>query len=132
MENAVNFITEHYDGFLATSIEDQPRIRPFHFMFFENGRFYFCTNIKKHVYIEMNTNPFVEFCSKNKGMDWIRLRGDVIFTDDESVKQKIIDVSAIVRDVYKSSENTDLTAFYIEHGEILLSKNLFDCEHIIF
>ena len=132
MEKAVNFITKYYDGFLATSIEGQPRIRPFHFMYFESGKFYFCTGVKKHVYIEMNANPFVEFCSENDNMSWIRVRGNVHFTNDLKVKEKIINASEIVKDVYKSAENEDLIAFYIDHGEVLFSKNLFDSEYFKF
>jgi uncharacterized pyridoxamine 5'-phosphate oxidase family protein len=132
MENAVNFITQYFDGFLATTIDDKPRIRPFHFMYFSDRKFYFCTSVKKEVYKELRRNPFVEFCSKNDKMSWIRLRGEIQFTNDRSVKENIIQVSDIVKDVYKSADNQDLISFYIEHGEILFAKDLFNSQHLNF
>lgn len=124
MDKFVQFIEGNYDGFLATTVLNQPRVRPFHFMYYENNRFYFCTNNSKEIFKELEINPFIEFCSKNDSFGWIRLRGAVVFTDEISVKQKIISASDIVRKIYQTANNPSLVAFYIEHGEILLSEGL--------
>lgn len=53
MKEVIRLLRENQYGFLATVDNGRPRVRPFKFMFEEEGRLYFCTNSKKEVYGNM-------------------------------------------------------------------------------
>jgi uncharacterized pyridoxamine 5'-phosphate oxidase family protein len=61
MKKVSKLLTENPMGFLATVENGEPRVRPWGFMFEENGKFYFCTNNTKDVYRQLQASPYVEF-----------------------------------------------------------------------
>jgi len=65
-----------------------------------------CKNIGAH--------PHVELCVSGENMSWLRLGGQVVFSDRLEVKEKIFNLSSIVRDVYKSKDNPEFVIFYLK------------------
>jgi uncharacterized pyridoxamine 5'-phosphate oxidase family protein len=117
MEEVIQFLTENRAGFLASVDNGKPRVRPFGFMFEEKGKFYFCTNTTKDVYKQLKSVPYMEFsCANKEFTTWLRLTGQITFTDDRSAKEKMLQVYPRLKDLYKSADNPILTAFYVEHG----------------
>jgi uncharacterized pyridoxamine 5'-phosphate oxidase family protein len=116
MKEVSKLLTENPMGFLATVENGEPRLRPWGFMFEENGKFYFCTNNTKNVYRQLQASPYAEFASRNDQFVWVRLRGKVTFTEDMGIKEKILAGNSIVKSMYKSADNPIFKAFYIEHG----------------
>ena len=53
MDQVINLLKEAQYGFLATVDHGKPRVRPFGFMFAEDGKLYFCTNDQKDVYRQL-------------------------------------------------------------------------------
>lgn len=47
-------------------------------------------------------------------MSWIRLSGKVIFSDSLSAKEKVFEVSPMVKEIYKETGNPDFEVFYLE------------------
>ncbi|WP_368488653.1 pyridoxamine 5'-phosphate oxidase family protein [Clostridium sp. BJN0013] len=47
MEEVIKIFKENGYGFLATVEDGKPRVRPFGFMFYEDGKLYFCTSNTK-------------------------------------------------------------------------------------
>lgn len=121
MEEIKQFLKENPNGFLSTIDNGVPRVRPFGFIFEENGRFYFCTSRQKDVYRQMAAVPFVEFCCQTADFRWLRLSGGITFTDDLSIKERILDMQPMVKQIYKSADNPVFTAFYIEKGSASIS-----------
>jgi uncharacterized pyridoxamine 5'-phosphate oxidase family protein len=91
-------------------------VRPWGFIFEENGKFYFCTNSTKDVYQQLLANPSVEFSTRSDTFVWVRLRGKIAFTEDLRVKEKILAGNNLVKSIYRSADNPIFKAFYIEHG----------------
>jgi uncharacterized pyridoxamine 5'-phosphate oxidase family protein len=116
MKEVISFLNENPAGFLATTNEGEPRVRPWGFMYEENGRFFFCTNNTKEAYRQLMKTPFIEFASLNKNMVWVRLRGKITFTEDRKVKERIIEGNSLVKSIYQTPDNPIFKAFYIEHG----------------
>ena len=121
MKEAIDFIKENNNGFFATVEDGKPKVRPFQFMFEEGGRFYFGTNNTKEVYRQLKTNPYAEFSSTAPKFAWIRLSGEVKFTDDLKIKEKVIECSGMVKSIYKTADNPIFEVFYIEHGAAVLA-----------
>ena len=120
MKEVSKLLTENPMGFLATVENEEPRVRPWGFMFEENGRFYFCTNNTKDVYRQLQASPSVEFSTKSDKFVWVRLRGKVNFTEDIKIKEKILASNDLVKSIYKSADNPIFKAFYIEHGSAII------------
>jgi uncharacterized pyridoxamine 5'-phosphate oxidase family protein len=110
------FISATPDFYVATvDANNRPRVRPFGIAISLNGHLWFCTNSQKKVYLELQSNPYVEVCSYNsKDGAWIRVSGKSVVVDDRAVKQKIFEVSPGLVPIYQNAENPIFTVFYIE------------------
>ncbi len=116
MKEVIKLLTENPMGFLATVENGEPRVRPWGFLFEENGKFYFCTNNTKDVYEQLQAKPSIEFSTKTSNFVWVRLRGKITFTEDMKIKEKILAENDLVRSIYQKADNPIFKAFYIEHG----------------
>ncbi|MBP2643255.1 MAG: pyridoxamine 5-phosphate oxidase-related, FMN-binding protein [Firmicutes bacterium] len=121
MKAVVKFIQENITGCLATVENGKPKVRPFQFMFEENGKFVFCSNNTKDVSKQLKANPYVEFSSSSPNFAWIRLSGKVEFSNDLKLKEKVLETSGLVKSLYKTADNPIFEIFYIEHGTAILA-----------
>lgn len=121
MEEVKKFLSENPNGFMSTVDNGIPRVRPFGFMFEEQGRFYFCTGAQKNVYRQLKSVPHVEFCCQAEGYRWLRLSGGISFSDDIKIKERILDMQPLVKQIYKSADNPIFTVFFIEKGNASIS-----------
>lgn len=99
--------------FATIGLDGKPKVRPFHFMFEENGKLWFCTSNQKEVYKELQAQPHIELSIMGDNMSWIRLSGKVNFTDDIKIKEKIFVVSPMVKGIYKEASNPILEVFHL-------------------
>jgi uncharacterized pyridoxamine 5'-phosphate oxidase family protein len=120
MEKIVNFLNSIIDGFLATLEDGKPRVRPYQFMLEDNGTLCFSTNNTKEVCKQLKADPSMEFSCTNAKGGWIRLRGEVKFTNSVDVKEKILAKSTVVRGIYKTSDHPNFEVFYLDHGSAQL------------
>jgi uncharacterized pyridoxamine 5'-phosphate oxidase family protein len=116
MKEVIEILTEPGFGSLATIEEGRPRVRPFAFMFEENGRFYFCTSRTKDVYRQLLAKPLVEYTKTTEDMRWLRIGGEIRFDEDISRKERCFQTTPMLKDIYQTPENPDFKIFYLEHG----------------
>jgi len=121
MQEVAKFLKENSSGFLATIDSGKPKVRPFQFMLEENGKLYFCTNNTKEVFKQLQTNPFIEFSSSTPDFAWIRMSGEIKFSNDLAIKAKIMEASALVKSIYKKPDNPIFEIFYIDHGAAVIA-----------
>lgn len=121
MEEVIKIFKENGYGFLATVEDGKPRVRPFGFMFYENGKLYFCTSNTKKVYKQLIETPYIEYSATSKDMVTARISGEIVFAEDIDKKQKALDSSELVKSLYKSADNPIFKVFYIEHGAASIS-----------
>lgn len=121
MEDVLKLLKQSQYGFLATVSNGKPRIRPFGFMFEEEGKLYFCTSSKKDVYKQLIALPYVEYAVTSKDMVTVRISGDVIFCEDIDKKEKVLNTYEAIKSGYKSADNPIFKVFYIEHGTATIS-----------
>lgn len=103
-------------GSLATVDNGKPRVRPFAFMFEDNGKFYFCTSNTKEVYRQLTECPFIEFTKTSEDMRWLRISGEITFDGDITSKEKCFEKYPMLKDIYQTPDNPAFTVFYLEHG----------------
>lgn len=121
MDEIISFLNENKSGAFATVENGKPRVRPWGFMLTDDNKFYFCTANKKDVYNQLKSVPFAEFTVTSKDMVTLRLSGEVVFTDDVNMKEKILANNPGVKGLYKSADNPIFEIFYIAHGEATFS-----------
>lgn len=116
MEEVLKLLKENPVGSLATVEDGKPRVRPWSFQFEEEGRLYFCIGTYKDVFKQLQILPYVEFTNNEKDNKWVRVRGEIKFIDDLSIKARIMDNAPILKTIYNSPDNPSFAVFYIEHG----------------
>ena len=121
MEEVVKFLNENKMGNLATVENREPRVRPWGFMFEEDGKFYFCTANTKDVYKQLKSTPFVEFTATSSQFGWVRLRGEIKFCIDLKIKEKVLKTVPMVESMYKTADNPIFEVFFIEHGTAIMA-----------
>ena len=121
MKEAIKFLQENSTGCLGTVDNGKPKVRPFQFMFEEEGKFVFCTSNAKDVFKQLQVNPYVEFSSTSPQFAWVRLSGEVKFSSDAHLKAKVIESNGLVKSIYNTAENPTFEVFYIEHGTVTLA-----------
>jgi uncharacterized pyridoxamine 5'-phosphate oxidase family protein len=122
VEEVIKFLRENRLGFLASVDNGKPRVRPWGFLFEEKGKFYFCTNTTKDVYKQLKNIPYIEFSCSNKEFNtWLRLSGQITFSDDKRIKEKIFELYDPIKNMYKTPDNPIFTVFYMEHGTASIS-----------
>lgn len=121
MKEVIKFLQENSAGFLATVSGGKPKVRPFQFMLEEGGELFFCTANTKDVFKQLKANPYVEFSSMTPSFAWIRLSGEVKFSDDKAVKEQILATNGLVKSIYQSADNPVFEIFYLDHGAAVLA-----------
>ena len=123
MEKILEFLKTNRSGSFAT-VEDgkQPRVRPFGFGYYEDGKFWFCTNNQKKVYNQLQDTPYSEVCFAAPGYSqYLRLSGHVEFDTSIEAKTKLMQAMPGIKGIYGEPGNPIFEVFYIEKGEAVLS-----------
>ncbi len=113
MNEVVKFLQENPVQYLATVGRDgKAKCRPFMFAGELDGKLWFCTNIKKDVYGDMQANPDIEISVSSPTYAWIRLHGRAVFADDRAAKELCMQ-NPIVQSQYGTADNPIFTVFYL-------------------
>ena len=118
MKEIIDFLYANPIGCLA-SIDDngRPHVRPWGFMFEQDGKLWFCTSNTKDVFCQIQSNPAIEFCSTSKDFITVRVSGDVIFGIDKTIKRKMLAMNDLVKSIFKTPDNPEFEIFYLKHGQ---------------
>ena len=113
-------IKEHLEknkiGQLATVKNGQAIQRPFQFIFLKDNMFYFMTSNTKNVYRDLVDNPTASFITLDERKSFTRVRGEIEFVKDLSIKEEILDKEPMVKMIYKSADNPVMEVFRIHTG----------------
>ena len=116
MNIVTEFLKKNQVQSLATiGTDGKPKVRPFQFKLEHGGKLYFSTLSDKQIYKEITQNPWVELCACGENFSWHRLSGKVIFSQDLSIKRRIIEEAIpLVRAFYKTPDNPMFALFYLD------------------
>lgn len=115
MKEVVSYLSKSDVQYFATiGLDGKPKVRPFQFMFEEGSKLWFCTSNQKEIYQELQNQPYIELCATGEKKSWLRLSGRVVFSDKLKIKEKVFEVSPLVKGIYKEPDNPHFEVFYLE------------------
>lgn len=121
MSEVVDFFKANPIQYLATmGLDGKAKVRPVQFMVEDRGKLYFCTSNEKSVYKELLKSPELEVTVATPEYVWIRITGKANFVNDLQIKQKVIDSSELVKNLYQTPDNPIFEVFSIE-GKAVIS-----------
>ena len=122
MNEVVKFLKENPVQYFATVGKDnKAKVRPFQFILEDGGKLWFCTNNQKDVYEEMQANPYVQVCVSTPKFEWIRLSGKAVFKNDMDIKEKVIEASPLVKNLYENASNPIFDVFYLDEAKAVIA-----------
>ena len=113
-DGCVAFIRECGYFFLATSVADCPRLRPFGMICSDGETLYIITDKRKSVYSDLKQNARVELASFNPATrKWIRISGDV--SEDDTFVSHELALSAYpsLRQKYPGEQEAFLAIYQV-------------------
>jgi len=114
-QDVLDFIKKNPVCTLATVDGDQPRVRGFFTIFFDDDRIYFTTGAPKEVYKQLVRNPKIELCYLTPGFGiMLRIAGTIEFVDDREKKQKLIKEKSYLKDF--TADSPEFILLRLPHG----------------
>ena len=109
------FIRECTYFFLATSVDNQPRLRPMGMIYADENFLYIATDNRKSVYQDLLKNPLIELASYNLNTRrWIRITGKAEVESAGTVKEEMMDFYPMIRQEYIEKDEIFFTVFRVK------------------
>lgn len=106
------FIHECGYFFLATSVENQPKLRPFGMVHSSGRSLFIATDKRKQAYVELSRNPRIEIAAYNpQTRRWIRITGRAEQEHSVPVKEEMMSIYPSLKQKYQNEEEIFLTIF---------------------
>ncbi len=115
LQQALNFLREHYEVAFATCEDNFPKIRVFQIMKQAKTTLYFATSPQKNVYKELKNNPNIEILA-NADKISVRCMGVVNFEVPDDIQQWIYKNNEVLSRLYTNYQK--LTYFYLKIKEM--------------
>ena len=115
-EKILQYLSAVPAWYLATSVNDQPHVRPFSFAAEENGKIWFCTATTKDVWEELCENPKFEATAWWPGHGWLILRGRAGLKDEvgDAIRYAGFAHLSGLGETYEGPNDPTLTFFSVE------------------
>lgn len=107
------------NGVMATQANGKLKTRVFQYLFSIGSKVYFCTSNEKPVYAQIQSNPFVSFCTYPADFSPVlSINGKAVFVDDRALKARALEENPGIKGIYNTPENPVFTLFYIDVEEV--------------
>lgn len=129
-EDVLAFVNENPICTIATIDGDQPRVRAFLSILFDDKNIYFTTGAMKNFWKQVAANPHVELCYLASDFSrMLRITGEIEEVDDRSRKQRLIDEREYLKGF--SADDLNFKLIKIKNGKArfwTLADNLKEAE----
>lgn len=115
MDEVLQFLKDNQVFFLATSLHNKPKVRPFGAITKYNNRLYLVTNNQKEVFKQIFANPYVELCAYGKDNTWLRVETTLISDQDINVKKQMLEDSPSLKELYSIDDGV-MEVLYLKNS----------------
>ena len=118
-EKILQYLSAVPAWYLATSVDDQPHVRPFSFAAEQDGKIWFCTATTKDVWDELVANPKFEATAWWPGHGWLILRGRAGLEDmvNDDIRYAGFAHLSGLGETYDGPNDPTLTFFSVEEPQ---------------
>lgn len=110
-----NFIRECSYFFLATSVQNVPKLRPMGFIYADESFLYIATDKRKQVYSDLVCNSQVELASyKLNARRWIRISGIVEEEKSTIIKDAMMSLYPLIRQEFIKQNEIHFAIFRVQ------------------
>ena len=119
MKTVLEYLTSIPAWYLATSVDNQPHVRPFSFAAEQDGKIWFCTATTKDVWEELLQNQLIEATAWWPGHGWLILRGRAGLEDraNAEMRQAGYDHLTSLNEHYDGPNDPTLIFFSVEEPQ---------------
>ena len=119
----IGVLENNPNGVFANRSGGHLRTQIITYQFIIENRVYFCTGSEKPFYGQILKFPYVSFCTfPNDFEPVLSLNGKVVFSDDITLKERVINGSSygsqFIKRHYQTADNPNLKLYYIDVEEI--------------
>lgn len=119
VKSCCKFIRECGYFFLATSVDDRPRLRPFGMIYSDSQALFIATDKRKKVYADLMSNSKMEIAAYQLNTRrWIRIGGRAVIENSGVVREEIMNRYPGFRQSYSAENEIYLAVFKIVIEEI--------------
>lgn len=113
------FIRECGYFFLATSVNNQPRLRPLGMIYAHDEALFIATDKRKNVHSDLEKNPKFEMASYHPNTHkWLRASGQAEVEDSTRIKEAMMEVYPNLKQAYLYNNETYLVIYKLRIDEI--------------
>ena len=118
-ETILQYLTNVPAWYLATSVNDQPHVRPFSFAAEQDGKIWFVTATTKDVWEELQQNQKFEASSWWPGHGWLIIRGKAGLEDKANADMRYAGYAHLcsLGESYDGPDDPTLVFFSVEEPE---------------
>jgi uncharacterized pyridoxamine 5'-phosphate oxidase family protein len=117
LQQVAGYLTKVPAWFLATSVNNEPHVRPFSFAVVEDERLWFCTSKGKDVYHELIANPRFELSAWAPGRPWLIVGGGAAFAEPSAaIRQAGFEHMVSLGEAHTDANDGLLIFFYAQEG----------------
>lgn len=122
VRDCYQFIRECGYFFLATSVDNQPRLRPFGMMYSNDKTMFIATDKRKRVYSDLQENPKVEIASYNPNTrKWIRISGRAEVENSNQIREEMMNIYSNLRQAYLDENEMYLVIYRLVIDDISIT-----------
>jgi len=119
MINFTEILKTNPSGVLATQDANKVKTRVFQYLFADGNKVYFCTSSEKPVYVQLQANPNISFCTYPQNFTPVlSINGKAVFVEDKALKTRALDENPPIKGIYKTADNPIFKIFYIDVEEV--------------
>lgn len=116
------FIRECGYFFLATSADNQPKLRPFGMLYSNDETLFFATDKRKNVHLELQKNSKIELASYNiYTHKWIRITGKAQVDSSVQLREEMMTMYPKLRYRYHNDEEIYLVIYKLLIDEVTIA-----------
>ncbi|EHI99221.1 hypothetical protein CDLVIII_2614 [Clostridium sp. DL-VIII] len=104
MDEVYQYLKSIGTYYLATTENDQPRVRPFGTIAIFEDNLYIQTGNVKNVFAQMKKNPRIEICAMGKDGTWIRVTATAIQDDRIEARQYMLGEYPSLKNRYDAND----------------------------
>ena len=117
-QEVLTFVKENPACFIATMDGDQPRVRGFLSILFNDGKIYFTTGTMKRVYAQLSKNPHIELCYFSRDFRrTLRIAGTIEIIDDREKKQQLLNERDYLKHFGGKVDDPRFILLRLSHGK---------------